>query len=64
MDGTVTFSVAAGEKNGTPALADLDPDELVFGLSRWADGELRERRLTPAQHDEVLALIDGAEVTR
>ena len=23
MDGTVTFSVAAGEKNGTPALADL-----------------------------------------
>lgn len=42
----------------------LDPDELTFGLSRWADGELRERRLTSAQHDAVLALIDGAEVTR
>lgn len=42
----------------------LDPDEVTFGLSRWADGELRERRLTPAQHDAVLALIDGAEVTR
>lgn len=48
----------------TAAAMGLDPDEVAFGLTRWADGELREHRLTPVQHDAVLALVEGAEVTR
>lgn len=42
----------------------LDVDELVFGLSRWAEGQLREGLMTRAEHDGVLGLVEGPEVTR
>lgn len=42
----------------------LDVDELTFGLTRWADAQQREHLMTRAQLDEVLALVEAAEVTR
>lgn len=48
----------------TAAAMGLDADEVAMGLARWADGQLREHLMTQAQHDEVLALVDGAEVSR
>lgn len=42
----------------------LDVDEIVMGLRAWADGQLREGLMTRAQHDEVLALVEGPEVSR
>ncbi len=48
----------------TAAGMGLDVDEVLLGLTCWADGQLREHLMTQAQHDEVLALVDNAEVTR
>ncbi len=48
----------------TAAAMGLDVDELVFGLTRWADGQLRRHLMTRAQHDEVLGLVEGLAVTR
>lgn len=36
----------------------LDVDEVIVGLRSWADGQLGHSFITPAQHDEVAALID------
>lgn len=35
----------------------LERDEVATGLRSWADGQLRERLMAPAQHDDVLALL-------
>lgn len=42
----------------------LDVDEVVFGLTRWAEGQHHENLISRAQLDEVLALVEGPEVTR
>lgn len=38
----------------------LDRDELVAGLTRWADQQLRQRLITAAEHAAVLALVGSA----
>jgi hypothetical protein len=39
----------------------LEPNEVAAGLRSWADGQLREQRMTPPQHAEVVALIEGVQ---
>jgi hypothetical protein len=37
----------------------LDVDEVRVGLASWADGQHRFGHITDAEHDTVLALLDG-----
>jgi hypothetical protein len=39
----------------------LQPDEVAAGLRSWAGGQLREQRMTPAAHDDVVALVEGVQ---
>ncbi len=48
----------------TAAAMGFDVDELVFGLARWADGQVREHRMTRAQHETVLTLVEDPKVAR
>lgn len=40
------------------AALNLEVDEVVIGLGSWADRQLRHGLMTPARHDEVLALLE------
>ena len=39
----------------------LDVEEVRVGLPSWADGQVRAGCLTPAERDDVLRLVEGAD---